>query len=275
MTAADNRIAGTGGLKEMTEAPAASLNERSMRNLASIAIDSIRLDIVRCVLKPGEKLRIQSLCDRYDINSSAIREALSRLVTEELVEAVDQRGFRVCQVSRSDLLDLTQTRIGVESLALAQAIELGSAEWESHVLAAYHRLSKCALPPVDKNPGSSTGAWEVLHRQFHETLISGCRSRWLLSICRALFEKSERYRCLAEDYTKPSERDALKEHKELMDAALGRDATLARARLEEHFTRTTQVILAGHDDSQGSSLRGAVDDIGRPTRRSRTRSAPP
>jgi DNA-binding GntR family transcriptional regulator len=247
-----------------------------MLNLASIAIERIRLDIVRCVLKPGEKLRIQSLCDRYDINSSAIREALSRLVTEELVEAVDQRGFRVCQVSRTDLLDLTQTRIGIESLALTQAIELGSAEWESHVLAAYHRLSRCALPPVDKTPGSSTGTWEVLHRQFHETLISGCQSRWLLSICRALFEKSERYRCLADDYTKPSERDALVEHKALMDAALDRDVALACARLEEHFTRTTQIILAGHDDSQGSVLREGLDDTSRqPTRRSRSRPAVP
>jgi GntR family carbon starvation induced transcriptional regulator len=237
----------------MTGTAESPLSDSASRSLTSIAAEKIRTDIVRCVLRPREKLRIQALCERYAINASAIREALCRLVTDELVEAIDQRGFRVARVSREDLLDLTQTRIAIESQALAKAIEIGDDEWESQVLAAYHRLSKCKPPPIDKTPGGSPGDWETLHRHFHEVLIAGCRSRWLLSICRALYEKSERYRCLAEDYTKPAQRDALGEHRELMDAALNRDAAAACARLAQHFTLTTQIILDGID-SAGSLL---------------------
>ena len=229
------------------------VSEPGPRSLTSIAVAKIRADIVRCVLKPGEKLRIQALCERYGVNASAIREALSRLVTEGLVEAVDQRGFRVSAVSREDLLDLTQTRICIESQALAKAIEIGDSDWEASVVAAYHRLSRHPLPPVDKAPGSTSSAWEILHQQFHETLLAGCGSRRLIDICRALYEKSERYRSLAEDYTERTQRDPLTEHRELMEAALARDTPLACRELAMHFTRTTQIILDRIDASTGAA----------------------
>ena len=229
------------------------VNEPGLRSFTSIAAEKIRADVVRCVLKPGEKLRIQALCERYGINASAIREALSRLVADGLVEAVDQRGFRVSAVSREDLLDLTQTRIGIESQALAKAIEIGDSDWEAYVLAAYHRLSRCPLPPIDKAPGSTPSAWEILHRQFHETLLGGCGSRRLIDICRALYEKSERYRSLAEDYTEPTQRDALTDHRALMEATLARDAALACRKLAGHLTLTTQIILDGIDASASAA----------------------
>ena len=241
----------------MNQQPAVVVDPEDGRNLASIVIERLRLDIVRCVFKPGEKLRIQALCERYGINASAIREALSRLVTEELVEAVDHRGYRASSVSRDDLIDLTQTRISIECLAMGQSIELGDAEWESQILAAYHRLSKCAPPPVDRSPGSPPAPWELLHRQFHESLIAGCRSRWLLSICRALFEKSERYRHIADGYTTPLQRDALGEHQQLMEAVLSRDAAAACLRLKDHFTETMQIIL----EKQKSAAEDAEDVV--------------
>jgi GntR family carbon starvation induced transcriptional regulator len=238
----------------MNQQPVAKAEPEDGRNLTSIVIDRLRLDIVRCVFKPGEKLRIQSLCERYGTNASAIREALSRLVTEQLVVALDHRGYRASSVSRDDLLDLTETRISVECLAMERSIAIGDAEWESQVLAAYHRLSKCTLP-FEKSSGSIPAPWELLHRQFHEALISGCRSKWLLTICSALFEKSERYRHIANNYTSPLQRDSLAEHRELMEAALSRDAALACSRLKDHFNRTTQVIL----EKQDSAVRDGED----------------
>jgi DNA-binding GntR family transcriptional regulator len=263
----------------MVAIPKLQSSEPALRSFTSIAVDTIRADIVRCVLKPGEKLRIQSLCERYGTNASAIREALSRLVTDELVEAVDQKGFRVTQVSRDDLLDLTQTRICIESQALRKAIELGDAEWEAQVVAAYHRLSRSAPPSSNKAQENLQQTWEALHRQFHETLISGCRSRWLFSICRALYEKSERYRLLAQNYTKPAQRDALDEHRELMESALARNASLACSQLAQHFASTTEIILrgiygTGKPSRQKVSTRGSnspADPAQNPRRRGNAR----
>ena len=84
---------------------------------------------------------LSRLMQRYGFSSSAVREALSRLVTDGLVEAVDQRGFRTTPASREQLIDITETRVTVESVALQRSIEHGDLAWESRIVAAFHRLA--------------------------------------------------------------------------------------------------------------------------------------
>jgi DNA-binding GntR family transcriptional regulator len=229
----------------MTNSHSALAAKTGPRNLASIAIDQIRADIVRGVLRPGEKLRIQLLSEKYAMNASAIREALSRLVTDDLVEAVDQRGFRVTRVSRQDLLDLTQARIDLECLLLTRSIELGDIEWESKIVSALHQLTRCA-PPTSPAV-TPTQDWGVLHQRFHEALISGTQSTWLFNFSRLLYVQSERYRNVAERLTNEQSRDPIEEHRALADVVLQRNAPLACARLKAHFTLTTQIVLKAHE----------------------------
>ncbi len=214
---------------------------RAARNLASIAADRLRADIIHCVFKPGEKLRIQSLCERYGMNASAIREALSRLVADELVDALDQKGFRVAPVSPGDLQDLTQARINIESMALKRAIEIGDPKWEGRVVAALHQLSRVPFPARDSL--QERAGWEAQHRNLHEALISGCNSKWLIGFCRVMYEQSERYRHLAAEKARPKGRNAEREHQEIVTAILEHDAKLACERLAAHFELTTKLIL--------------------------------
>ena len=45
----------------------------------------LRTDIVTCRLTPNERLRVESLRQRYGVGGSPIREALMRLEAESLV----------------------------------------------------------------------------------------------------------------------------------------------------------------------------------------------
>jgi DNA-binding GntR family transcriptional regulator len=190
-------------------------------------------------LKPGQRLRVRALSASYKIGTTGIREALSRLVTEGLVDSEDQRGFCVAPVSNEELVDLTRTRIQLEQLALRQAIAQGDVEWESNILSAYHRLSRIDAPPSPEQHA----AWSAAHQQFHKALISGCASPWLMHLCAMLYDKSARYRNLAERQPDSQRRDIQAEHKALMDAVMARDADRACALLEEHFLETTEIIL--------------------------------
>jgi DNA-binding GntR family transcriptional regulator len=206
----------------------------------TIAIERLRTDIVTGKLRPNEKLRVQALAERYGIAASSLREALSRLVTDALVVAEDQRGFRVSPVSRADLLDLTEARVGIECLALARAIELGDVGWESEIIGAFHRLSRCR---EGGDPASAeTRHWGACHAEFHQALIAGCRSEWLLYFCRLMYEKSERYRMLA-TFARPPGRNALGEHEALMAAAVKRDREDACRLLGTHYRETTRLLL--------------------------------
>jgi GntR family transcriptional regulator, carbon starvation induced regulator len=210
------------------------------KSLTSQAFERIRNDILLGILRPNERLKIQALGERYEIGATAVREALSRMVTDGLVESEDQKGFCVAPVSRDDLIDLTETRIAIEGMAVRKAIERGDVEWEAQVLSSFHRLSRTPPPTTLENHVP----WAIAHRQFHESLVAQCGSRWLLRLCAMLYEKSERYRNLAERSTSPEQRDTATEHRELMVAiAMERNADKAVALMGAHFRVTTDVIL--------------------------------
>lgn len=135
-------------------------------------VDLLRRDVIAGALRPGERLRGQALSARDDIGPTAIREALSRLVTEGLVQAEEQRGFHVTPVSGSDLQDLTEARVEMETVTLTRAIERGDTAWEAELLASHHVRSKTP-PPV--SPELAVGFGRT-HRAFHETLLAGCKS---------------------------------------------------------------------------------------------------
>jgi GntR family carbon starvation induced transcriptional regulator len=225
----------------------------STRSLTSLAFERLREDILSGCLGPSERLRIQALSERYQIGATAIREALSRLTTDGLVEAEDQRGFTVASVSREELLDLTQTRVQVEQMALRMAVAHGDVEWESQVLSSLHRLSRIQSEPVTAN---AIAAWSLAHRQFHEALLAGCGSPWTLRLCRLLYDQTERYRNLSVQGGQERGRDLGKEHRELMEAALARDADALCSLIEAHFRETTNIILdSGFADRRSSEAK--------------------
>jgi GntR family carbon starvation induced transcriptional regulator len=232
----------------------------STRSLTSLAFERLREDILRGCLAPSERLRIQALSERYQIGATAIREALSRLTTDGLVDAEDQRGFTVAAVSREELLDLTQTRVQVEQMALRMAVAHGDVEWESQVLSSFHRLSRIQIAPVT---AEAVAAWSLAHRQFHEALLAGCGSPWTLRLCRLLYDQTERYRNLSVPGGQERGRDLGKEHKVLMEAALARDADALCSLIEAHFRETTNIILdSGFADRRPSGARkpGRMND---------------
>lgn len=231
-------------------------NETTAKSLTLLAFEALRADIISCHLKPSEKLRIQALAKTYSVGVTAIREALSRLVADGFVEATDQKGFRVAPVSKMELIDLTQTRVDIEKLALAKALQLGDIAWESQVLAAFHQLSRQA-GPAEAASEEEQQKWAQLHKAFHETLLSACDSPWLMSICQTLHERSERYRHLSFSVTPASARSTVDEHEQLMNAAIARDTKLACSLLENHLSLTTEILLKSTENSDlmGTGLR--------------------
>jgi DNA-binding GntR family transcriptional regulator len=210
------------------------------RTLTSAICERLRKDILSVRLPPGQKLNVAHLSKGFGVSLAATREALSRLVADGLVQASDQRGFRVSPVSIADLEDLTRTRIDIESLALRRAIERGGAEWRAALEGAFAAL--LAVPyrePLD--PDVHNEAWLVRHRIFHRTLVGACDSPWLMRFRDTLYEQSERYRQLSIPVD-PGLRNVEVEHRQIVEAALRGDADAAVTSLAAHFSRTQDLV---------------------------------
>jgi DNA-binding GntR family transcriptional regulator len=211
------------------------------RTLTSAVFERLRADILSTRLVPGQKLNVSNLAKEFSVGLAAVREALSRLVADGLVQASDQRGFRVSPVSQSDLEDLTQTRIDIESLALRRSIERGDDAWLGAVEREFSALSAISFVSVDGlNPHNE--AWVVRHRLFHRTLVSACGSLWLLSFRDVLHEQSERYRRLSIRREIDEPRDVEAEHAAIVRAVLARDADAAVDALAQHFMTTMRFV---------------------------------
>ena len=101
--------------------------ETTKETLASQVYDRLRQDIISVAIEPGEKLHIRSLCARFDVGLSPMREALSRLSSEGLVAQSDHRGFAVAPMGEQDLVDLTRARCWLNELAIRKSIAHGDA----------------------------------------------------------------------------------------------------------------------------------------------------
>lgn len=219
---------------------ALSADAQGPRTLTSAVYEQLRRDILSARLSPGQKLHIAHLSKGFGVSLAATREALSRLVADGLVQAADQRGFRVSPVSTADLKDLTRTRIDIEGLALRRSIEQGGKDWLAAVEDAFASL--LAVPYRDpSDPKVHNEPWLARHRVFHRTLVSACGSPWLLRFRDTLYEQSERYRQLSIPVD-PGLRDVDAEHRQIIDAVLRRDADAAVAALTVHFSRTEDLV---------------------------------
>jgi GntR family carbon starvation induced transcriptional regulator len=203
----------------------------------------LRDDIVSGKLAASEKLRVQDLSQRYRVGASPLREALSRLTADGLVANESNRGFRVASMSVTDFLDVTENRRRIESLALEQSIKAGDDEWEGRLIADYHQLRKleAAHRPSSKL-NDPAFEWERRHRNFHQSLISACPSRWLLHFNRLLVSQFDRYRRLV-ILNSGTTRPGRLQEQALLDAALARDAKAASRVLCAHIDDSAEQIV--------------------------------
>ena len=218
-----------------------SAAEDRPRSLTSAVQERLRADILSTRLLPGQKLHIAGLAKQFSVSLAAVREALSRLVADGLVQASDQRGFRVSPVSLADLKDVTQTRIDIEGLALRRSIERGDQAWLTSVEAAWDSL-KAVPHRYPDDPTVHYEEWVVRHRVFHRALVNACGSPWMLGFRDVLHEQSERYRRLSIRREVGRPRDVEAEHAAIVDAVLKRDADTAVAALSHHFSITMEFV---------------------------------
>lgn len=211
--------------------------------LSSYAYNLLRDDILNAELAPDRKLLPRELCEKYSIGPTPIREALNRLASEGMVVQNERRGFKVAGFSIVELDDILRTKIWLNERGLRESIERGDSEWEERVLISLHRASRARSNIENaKRRHNQNPDWSKKHLEFHESLISACRSEWLMSFCRTLFFASDRYRALSRLPPESSKR--WDEHKLIAEATINRDADKAVELLTTHFKITAERVRA-------------------------------
>ncbi len=206
--------------------------------------EALKADVLRGRMAPNTRLQVDALREKYDVSLSPIREALQKLVATGLVVASERRGFRVAELTRTDLADLGRTRRHIERTAIAESMRLGDDDWEADVARAIHALSK--VTRVTEGRLSYGPEWEARHREFHYAMVKGCGSPRLIQIWRGLFDQGIRYRRIAQ-MLDLYHGDTPSEHIELSELVIARDQR-ALDRIDSHVGVCARLIAEALDD---------------------------
>jgi DNA-binding GntR family transcriptional regulator len=225
-------------------------------SLTTQVYNRLRGDLITGLLRPELKLKVDALRRHYGFGASPIREALSLLTSEGLVERHEQRGFRVAKASLAEFDDILEIRCWIEARALTEAIECGDRQWENAIVLSHHDLSRLARAPAGVGAEPSP-EWELRHKAFHMSLLAGCRSPTLRRFADQLYDRNVRYRRLAGPVSYPT-RNVAEEHAELASAAIDRDAGLAVARLVAHYRKTSEFLRSALASSTLNIMRRVI-----------------
>lgn len=185
-------------------------------------------------LPAGQKLKIEQLRTLLQTGASPVREALSLLTSDMLVERIDQRGFRAAPVGKANFEEILLLRCNLEEIALRAAIANADAEWEDRLVLRHHHMNRASQR---KAPD-----FEDAHKAFHMALLDNSGLPMLTRYCSQLYDLNIRYRYLAAGGKSYQKRDIQAEHQSILDAALNRDADSATTQLIEHYRRTGEYL---------------------------------
>lgn len=185
-------------------------------------------------ISPGERLKVDRLKTLLNTGASPIREALSLLTSDQLVERIDQRGFRAAHASKEQFNEVFELRCSLEDLALRQGIAKTSTAWEESLVLAHHHMTRVSRDEAEP--------FESLHKTFHLRLLENCGSPILLKFCSQLYDLNIRYRYMAGQAMDYGTRDVAKEHADILEAVLDHDPDRASAALMLHYRSTGEFL---------------------------------
>lgn len=139
-----------------------------MTRASERAVDTMR-DLILCgELTAGSRLGETELADRLGISRTPVREALTRLAAEGLVDIVPHRGARVSSWSVTELEEVFDLRAALEPRLTALAVPnalLGDVD-------ALDELAQEMLRVGLPGPDQDLDAVVPLNREFHAHLVT-------------------------------------------------------------------------------------------------------
>ncbi|MFP3853212.1 MAG: GntR family transcriptional regulator [Anaerolineales bacterium] len=201
------------------------------------AYRQIKDRILSITMSPGTAIREGALSQELQIGRTPIREALKRLEAEHLVVALPHRGMHVADISITDLTEIYEVRIELESLSAALAAE----RMRPDQLARMRALAEDyrAMAQADLRSLFS------VDRSFHMALARGAHNRFLEWEIARYYDLSQRVWNMALRYVDAQDIDVAA-HLDLLEAVEVGDPKRAEEGMRLHiesFHRTIKQWL--------------------------------
>ncbi|WP_340373605.1 GntR family transcriptional regulator [Peribacillus sp. FSL E2-0218] len=194
--------------------------------------NSLRKAILNGTLKKGDRLIQEEWADRLEVSRMPIREALTQLQMEGLVEMVPHKGAIVTPITREDIEEIYHTRSLLEGLAVEKSLPFLTEEDMEKVKGILIEMEGLQLSDVTNEH------YIHLNAAFHETLRKGCPWPRVQKMVETLGISPIAPNLLIDYYPQTQ-----REHRMIYEAARRGDPAELRAAVEYHILRTKNNLI--------------------------------
>lgn len=208
--------------------------------LADVAYERIREMVLRRHIRPGEQTSVARLAAQTGLGRSPVKEAITRLVSEGLLQVSDRRGTTAVRLSRADVSDLFELRQLFEGYAApraAQKITDDDLEELSELLVVMEEES--LTKPTEQQ---SVARFIDADVRLHEIIIAAAGNEHLTRHYRLLNLHLQISDYLFRHHTGMREQRH-RDHVAMVDALRAKDGEKLATLLNEHSESVKQVIL--------------------------------
>lgn len=200
---------------------------------AEKAYTQIKGKIITAEMPPGSVINEAQLMEEFALGRTPIREAIKQLQSENLVMVTPRKGMFVADIAVTDLLQIFEVRVELESFATRLAAERITED----ELIDLQKLAKSyqEVDPADKD------ALIKLDGEFHATLANATHNKFLIKEIEYYYNLSLRIWYIALNYAKPNDID-VDAHIEILEAIQARDAEKAGQRMRMHIQEFHKTI---------------------------------
>lgn len=203
--------------------------------LREIVFETLREAIISGRLKPGERMMEIQLAEELGVSRTPVREAIRKLELEGLVVMVPRKGAYVGDISSRDIVEVFEVRGALESLAAGLAAERITVEELENLERILVRIADC-VEHKDLKELIEADA------EFHDELYKASRNRKLAQIILNSREQIQRFRSTSLA-TPGRMKDALDEHKKIVEAISQRNVALAQKLALEHIENAEDRLM--------------------------------
>lgn len=184
-------------------------------------------------LSPGSRLSVPSVARQFGVSRSPVREAVQRLVQDGLASEEPHRGAVVASVEPADLVPLYEVREVLEGLAVRLAAERATRDELGAMQVALQQHAEA----VDREDHHQH---IVLDLHFHALIREAARNQDLTEFLDRVQSKVM-IALLAGD-SAAWWKQAVAEHRRILEAMLAGDPDAAEAAARAHVVRVRQAI---------------------------------
>ncbi|WP_051342979.1 GntR family transcriptional regulator [Pseudonocardia spinosispora] len=202
-----------------------------IRSIAEELFDHLRDAIVRNEIPAGTRVVEEIVATRANVSRTPVGQALRRLQATGLLRA-SQHGLVVNELSADELSETCTVRDTLEALA-ARLAAASRTDLDVALLEEATSRFEAAI-------GGEVSEIVELNHMFHEIVWEAARNTYLkqnLELTRSLIERLNSTTLASEE----RQREALREHRAIVDAIIARDADLAESTTREHFRKATAI----------------------------------